>query len=223
MGHLPEIMSERERQPQSIIGAASWAITRGILHPQVEGIENFAIAKRHLVEDGSVLIYANDPREKKSVPATAIAVEDHLVSINHLVVFVSRRQVDSNLGLPNKAQHYFLMNKWAKSPGVIMIPIVQKKDRWRYPDWVEFNAAAEEEGQECANTSGNVVVITPGGERTPQLQEAKIGFAALFRNAREIAMAMPVAVHIKLIKLSLALQFHGKIHARIVKETPRCC
>jgi len=86
----------RERETHSLIGATSWAITRRVLHPQAEGIENFAISRRHLIEGGSVLIYANDPLEKKSVPATAIAVEDHLISINHLVVFVSRRQVDSN-------------------------------------------------------------------------------------------------------------------------------
>ena len=93
------------------------------------------------------------------------------------------------------------MNKWAKSPGVTMIPIVQEKDRWRYPDWVEFNTAAEAEGKELAKTSGNVIVITPGGERTPKLQEAKIGFAALFRDAKEIAMAMPIAVPYKANKV----------------------
>ncbi len=150
----------RETETKSLIGTTSWAITRRVLRPQVKGIENFTILKEHLAQGGSGLGYANDPLEKRSVPATAIAIEDYLAPINHLVVFVSRRQVDSNIGWPNRIQHYFLMDKWAKSPGVTMIPIVQKKDRWRYTDWVEFNAAAEEEAREFANTSGSVIVIT---------------------------------------------------------------
>jgi hypothetical protein len=212
MGHLPEIMrievnhhmpttlaqafSIEQQIAGGIIGAASWKIARQALKPQVEGAEHFTVAKKHLAENGSVILYANDPLEKKSVPATAKVVEDHLTSLDHLAVFVSRRQVDKKLGLPNRLQHYFLIDLWGISPGVKMIPITQKKDRERYLDWAEFNAAAEKTANEFVNAprGGNVFMVTPGGERSPQLQKAKIGFAALFRATKEKAMVMPLAV-----------------------------
>jgi hypothetical protein len=198
---LAQTFSLEQQLTGGIIGAAGWAIARRVLRPQVEGIENFTAAKKHLTEDGSVLIYANDPLEKKSVPATAVVVEKHLAPISHVGVFVSRRQVDKNLGIPNRIQHYLLMDIFAISPGITMIPIVQEKDREKYPDWAEFNAKAEKRMQEFANTPGNVSVITPGGERTPKLQTAKIGFAALFRDVKAIAMAMPIAVPYKANKV----------------------
>jgi len=189
-----------ERQPGSMIGNATWEIARRVVHPEVEGVQNFAIAREHLKAGGSIIIYANHRNGKMDTPLVGSVIEDHLTPLNHLGVFVSRRHVDSTIklpkGLPNRIQHYLLVDKWGKSPGVTMIPIVQPKDRDRYKkDWVEFNDEALNTALEFVKTPGNVFVVTPEGERGEhELKKAGVGFAALFRDARNIALAMPIAI-----------------------------
>lgn len=180
----------------SLIGQATWEITRKALHPEIEGKDNFAIAKQHLENGGSILAYADDPSTKAGVPLIGLAIESQLTSIHQLGVFVSRRQVDWRMGyhVPNFAQHIILENLWGKTPGVKMIRIVQEKDRASYPDWVEYNDAAVEEAKDFLKTPGNVFAITPGATRSPVLIEAKPGVAALFRDAKDIALALPIAV-----------------------------
>jgi len=76
-----------------------------------------------------------------------------------------------------------------------MIRVVQEKDRERYPDWAEYNDKAFRRAADFIKTPGNVFIITPEGERNPNgLGEAQAGFAVLFREARETAMAMPIAI-----------------------------
>ena len=179
------------------MGKATWEIARKTLHPEVEGVENFAIARAHLRAGGSIIIYLNDPTEKTGVPLVANAIETNLVSLDHAGVFVSRRQVDWRQGkhIPNYAQHLLLESFWGEYPGVTMIRTVQEKDRWRYPDWAEFNAKGYKRAEKLATTKGNAFAITPTAERNPNgLTKAHIGFAALLREARDIALAMPIAV-----------------------------
>jgi 1-acyl-sn-glycerol-3-phosphate acyltransferase len=185
-------MNERRR---SIIGAATWELVHKIVHPEIEGKDNFTLAREHLQRGGSLIIYANDPLKKTDIPLLGIAIETNLTSIDRLGVFVSRRQVDQSIGIPNRIQHFILMDKWAKHPGVTMIRVVQPKDRERYPDWAQFNNTAFEEAKAFAKISGNVFTITPEGQRSKTgLLEAEIGLAVLFRDAREIALAMPIGI-----------------------------
>lgn len=191
-----------ERQPLTIIkktaGKAIWEYTRkNIVHPEIEGEANFAIAKAHLEAGGSIIAYLKDPLKKTAVPLAASAIESNLASIDHLGVFVSRRQVDWHMGkhYPNLIQHLLLESFWGNYPGVTMIRVVQEKDRESYPDWAQFNDKAYQRAAAFAKTPGNIFVVTPEGERNPNgLGEAQIGFVALFREARDIALTMPIAI-----------------------------
>lgn len=195
---LAQAFALEKQLASGVIGKSAWEFTRErIVHPEVEGIENFAIARAHLEAGGSIIIYLNDPIEKKGVPLVASAIEDNLTPLNHTGVFVSRRQVDWRQGkhVPNYIQHLLLETFWGEYPGVTMIRIVQEKDREKYPDWAEFNNKAYKRGGKFATTQKNVFAITPTGERNPNgLGEAHIGFAALLREARDIALAMPIAI-----------------------------
>ena len=194
------------------MGQATWELTRKFVHPEIEGAENFAIVREHLKNGGTALLYSNDPLKKREIPAIGIAVEDNLTSIDHFAGFVSRHQVDKDLelpkGLPNRIQHYLLMDKWAKTPGVKMIRVVQPKHRNLYPDWEEFNAVASDEAKAFLKTPGNVFGITPEGTRSATgLIEAQPGVAMLFRDARDIALAMPLGIHHDTSKITVGRPF----------------
>lgn len=190
------------------MGQATWELTRKIVHPEIEGAENFAIAREHLQNGGTIIVYSNDPLKKTEIPLVGVTIESHLTSIDHLAGFISRRQVDQSIGIPNKIQHLILMDIWARYPGVRMIPVVQPKDRGRYPDWEEFNAAAYEEAKTFANTPGNVFAITPEGQRSASgLLEALPGLAVLFRGTRDIALAMPMGIHHDTSKITVGRPF----------------
>lgn len=191
----------------SLMGQATWELTRKIVHPEIEGAENFAIAKEHLRNGGTVLAYSNDPLKKTEIPIVGIAIETHLTSIDHLGGFISRRQVDTSIGIPNKIQNFILMDIWAKYPGVKMIPIVQPKDRGRYPDWEKFNEEAFEEGKAHLRKPGNVFGITPEGQRSPTLLEAEAGLAVMFRDAKDIALAIPFGIHHDSSKITVGRPF----------------
>jgi hypothetical protein len=181
-----------------VIGRAAWEFTRReIVHPEIEGAENFAIAKTHLKAGGSILLYLKDPTKKITVPLAASAVETELAPLDRLGLFVSRRQVDWRQGnhLPNIAQHLLLETFWGQYPGVTMIRVVQEKDRGKYPDWAKYNPEAYARAKAFLKTPGNIFVVTPEGERHPEgFGEAQIGFAALLRSTRDIALAMPIAI-----------------------------
>jgi len=186
-------MNERKG---SMIGAATWEFARRIVHPEVEGKQNFEIARRHLEAGGSVIMYPNHRPGKMDTPLVGAAIEDNDIPLDRSGVFVSRRHVDSRIGLPNRIQHYLLVDKWSKYPGVTMIPIVQPKDRGKYKeDWDEFNQDARDKAETFVKTPGNVFIITPEGERSEhELKEAEVGLAALFREAKDIALAMPIGI-----------------------------
>ncbi len=209
-----------KERPSSIMGHATWELTRKIVHPEIEGTENFAIAKEHLRNGGSILAYSNDPLKKTEIPLVGIAIESHLTSIDHLAGFISRRQVDQSIGIPNKLQHLILMDLWARYPGVRMIPVVQPKDRGRYPDWEEFNTKAYEEARAFANSAGNVFGITPEGQRSPTLLEAEAGLAVLFRDARKIALAMPMGIHHDTSKITVGRPYSWEELAQDHQRNP---
>lgn len=192
----------------SIIGAATWELARKIVHPEIEGAENFAIAREHLQNGGSIIVYSNDPLKKTEIPLVGVAIEANLTSIDHLGAFVSRRQVDKSIGLPNRIQHIILIDKWGKYPGVTMIPVVQPIDRERYSDWVEFNDSAIGIAKVFSKIPGNVFVITPEGHRSKTgLLEGEVGLAVLFRDAKEIALAMPFGIHHDTSKITVGRPF----------------
>lgn len=180
------------------IGKVAWEVTRErIVHPEVEGLENFAIFRKHLENGGTGILYLKDPLKKTAIPLAAAVVESQITSLDHLGVFVSRRQVDWRQGkhLPNFTQHLLLESIWGTYPGVTMIRLVQPKDRGIYPDWAGFNDESYKRAEKFAKTPGNIMVVTPEGERNPNgLGEAQIGFAALFRETRNTALAMPIAI-----------------------------
>jgi hypothetical protein len=181
----------------TVMGKATWEIARKALHPEVEGVENFAIARAKLKAGKSMLLYLKDPLDKKATPLGGAAVESNLEALDHAGLFVSRRQVDWHQGnhVPNYMQHLFLESFWGNYPGITMIRVVQPKDRDRYPDWAEYNDEAYKRAAAFLKTPGNVFIITPEGERNPDgLGEAQAGFAVLFREARETALAMPIAI-----------------------------
>lgn len=127
----------------------------------------------------------------------ASAVEANLVPLDRLGLFVSRRQVDWHQGkhVPNYIQHLLIESFWGNYPGVTIIRVVQEKDRETYPDWVKYNDEAIKKAEAFAKTRGNIMVVTPEGERNPNgLGKAQIGFAALFRETRDTALAMPIAI-----------------------------
>lgn len=193
---LAEALSIEKQIACGAIGKAAWEFTRReIVHPEIEGAENFAIARAHLQAGGSILAYLKDPNDKRGTPLGGVAIEKSLTSLDHAGVLVSRRQVDSNIGVPNLIQHLLLESFWGVSPGITMIPVVQEKDRVRYPDWADFNNKAVAKAEEFVTIPGNVLGVTPEGERNPDgLGEANIGFVALFRKARGIALALPIAI-----------------------------
>lgn len=185
-------MTERKG---SIIGNVSWEIARMVAHPEAEGKENFEILRKHLEEGGSGLIYANHLPGKLDVPRLGTAAQDCHIPLERAGIFVSRRHTDSSLGLVNKIQHYLLIDKWPQSLGVTPIRLTQSKDRDRYDDWQEFNDEAFKRVVEFVRTPGNVFVIAPEGTRSKdKLREAEAGLAVLFREARDIALAMPIAM-----------------------------
>nr|MBI5455483.1 hypothetical protein [Candidatus Levybacteria bacterium] len=185
-------MTERKG---STIGNAAWEIARIVAHPEVEGKENFAILKRHLDEGGSGIIYINHLPGKLDTPRVGTAAQDCGIPLDRTGIFVSRRHTDPDLGLTNKIQHYLLIDKWPQSLGITPIRLTQTKDRGRYPDWKEFNDEAVQKAVEFTTTPGNVLVIAPEGMRSKdKLKEAEAGLAVLFREARDIALAMPVAM-----------------------------
>jgi hypothetical protein len=179
---LAEALRIEEQIGFGIIGKAAWEVTRReIIHPEVEGLENFATFRKHLIDGGTGIIYLKDPLSKIAIPLAAGVVEKHVTSLDHVGVFVSRRQVDWHQGahLPNLAQHLLLESIWGTYPGIKMFRVVQEKDRETYPDWAEYNDNSYEQAGDFAEIAGDVMVVTPEGERTPNgLGEAKIGFAA---------------------------------------------
>jgi hypothetical protein len=193
---LAQAFSLEQQLVGGAIGKALWEITRReIVHPEIEGAENFAIFRKHLENGGTGILYLKDPTEKITVPLAASAVESNLTSLDHAGVLVSRRQVDLSIGVPNLIQHLLLESWWGVSPGITIIPVVQKKDRERYPDWAEYNEKAYNRASVFAETPGNIMVVTPEGERSPHgLGEAQMGFVALFRETKDAALAMPIAI-----------------------------
>lgn len=179
----------------STIGNATWEIARVIAHPEVEGKQNFGILKKHLDEGGSGIIYINHLPGKLDTPRVGTAAQDCDIPLNRAGIFASRRHTDPSLGIVNKIQHYLLIDKWPQSPGITPIRLTQTKDRNLYDDWKEFNDEAFERAKEFVRTPGNVFVIAPEGERSKnQLKEAESGLAVLFREARDIALAIPIAM-----------------------------
>jgi len=186
-------MNERKG---SVIGSVTWEIARRVARPEIEGKENFEIARKHLEAGGSVIFYANHVPGKLDIPRLGTAAQDCNIPLEKSGVFVSRRHTDSSLGLVNWIQHYLLIDKWSQSPGVTPIRLTQSKDKDRYrEDWEEFNNEAFRKAVEFARTPGNAFVIAPEGERSKgQLKEAEAGLAVLFREVRDIALAMPIAM-----------------------------
>jgi hypothetical protein len=179
----------------SIIGSVTWEIARMVARPEIEGKENFEIARKHLDAGGSVIFYSNHIPGKLDIPRIGTAAQDCNIPLDHAGVFVSRRHTDSKLGPVNWIQNYLLMDKWSQSLGITPIRLTQSKDKGRYEDWEEFNGEALKRAVEFARTPGNAFVIAPEGERSKhKLKEAEVGLAVLFRDARDIALAMPIAM-----------------------------
>jgi hypothetical protein len=195
---LAQAFSLEKQLAGGAIGKVLWDFTRReIVHPEAEGLENFATFRKHLENGGTGILYLKDPTEKITVPLAASAAEANLVPLDRLGLFVSRRQVDWHQGkhVPNYIQHLLLESFWGNYPGVTMIRLVQPKDRDIYTDWAKYNPEAYARAEAFAKTPGNIMVVTPEGERNPNgLGKAQIGFAALFRETKDTALAMPIAI-----------------------------
>ena len=190
-----------ERQPKSIIGQATWETARRLVHPEIEGIHNLEIIGAHLENGGTAIGYANhrlDLLGLRDLLEAGTAVEDHIKpSPHHAGVVVSRWHTDPRNGIFARIKHYFLIEKWPESPGIMMFPVVQDKDKDNVlysADWREFNDNAYNQAEEFASLPGHMLLITPEGERGSELQEAEVGVAALFRKLRKTALAIPLAL-----------------------------
>ncbi len=115
--------------------------------------------------------------------------------LDNVYVFTSRRHMDPSQGYALKFQSA-IVNSVSKSEGFIPIEIIQKKDLDKYKEATKYNFEMLRKAIETLNTTGNIVLIAPEGERsrTGGLQNADRTLELLLERSKNTALAYPVAM-----------------------------
>lgn len=167
------------------------------VHRVVYGRRNLEIARKHLENGGSLLVFANH-FAKLDPMLYARAIREYITPLNHASIIGSRRHFD-----PKQGPVSFIQSKlgpdWEKIYGVTLLQVVQEKDHDKYKDWAEFNSRAVlKAAKKLRREPGSIVFITPEGTRsdTDKLLRAEEGLDSLLKLGGERVLALPLgAIH----------------------------
>lgn len=177
-----------ERRPTRI-GDALWQTIDHAIHVENSSPEeNFATANEYL-NHGSILLAVNH-FSWLDTSALAVGLKRNKIPLDLVNGVTSRRH------LANPVKHY-VISKLQESQGFDVIEIVQTKDFKRYKDHKAFNTSALLKGTRLLRRKGNIVAISPEGERSKNggLLQAQLGAKTLFKLGGEKVRVLPVSIY----------------------------
>jgi hypothetical protein len=151
---------------------------------EVTGVENLEIAKHHLQQGGSVLVYA----DHYSTLDFAIYFEiiKRVTSLDKAGAIVSMKHLDPTRGLGSKFQRV-MTNLWIDSFGVTAIPMVQSYDMQHYANAREIIKDGINALVAFLSQPGNVLFVTSEGTRIKdrKLAQGERGLELILRKTKD--------------------------------------
>ena len=163
------------------------------VHRIVYGKENLEIARKHLENGGSILIYFNHFAKLDAILYGRV-INEYLTSFDNVAAVTAFKHIDPKRGLFNRAQKA-LIEDWEEIYGITAIPIIQTHDKDHYDNADTFNRNSFARIKNFLRTPGHVVAFAPEGTRSSidELLPAEPGFQVLLRAGGHNVLALPFA------------------------------
>jgi len=151
---------------------------------------NFQAAKDQL-EKGSLILSYNH-FEGDIFPWARFVAENF--PLTRAAAFVAKKYLDPSRGILSKTL-VVAFGAWEKAYGAKVIPLVQTKEKDRYPNADNINFGSIKKALRFLKEPGNVLAIAPEGTRTLTngLGEAEEGIERLLKRG-ENTLALPVSI-----------------------------
>lgn len=159
---------------------------------ETKGLENAAEIKEHL-KNGTAIFYFN--HSSLLDPGMILrTIHENFQDLKKVGFFTSQRHLDETRGFLSK-----LIRRSMTTPSITrgfeLLPVVQDKDKDKYPDWEKINTASVNRAIEIVTEiPGGILAMAPIGTRSETLIEAKTGMIALLRKAKDKCVAVPIGV-----------------------------
>lgn len=159
-----------------------------VLHPErLETLRKILLTK-------SVIWYAN--HYARLEPFTHIrTVAENVTSLDRTAGTVDKKHLSKDRGRINRFQAS-VIHGWEETFGGQAIPMVKEDDQHESASTrTSINKSSLDTIQSILTVPGNIVLISPEGDRSPkkQLMEAKRGLELIFWRSQDTAVAIPVA------------------------------
>ncbi len=163
------------------------------IHRVVYGQKNLEIARNHLQNGGSILVYFNHFSKLDAVLYAKI-MREYLAPLNRVTAMTAMKHLDSQRGIFNRIQSA-LIHDWEDIYGLRVLPIVQTYDRSSYPNANEINRKSLRKVVRMLRQPGNIIAVAPEGTRSDKnkLLPAEEGFETLLRLGGENVLALGLA------------------------------
>ncbi|MDO8657428.1 MAG: 1-acyl-sn-glycerol-3-phosphate acyltransferase [Candidatus Levybacteria bacterium] len=173
-------------------GEFFWWVNTHIPRVETKGLENVPEIKEHL-KNGTAILYFN--HSSLFDPGMILrTIHEHFGDLKKVGFFTSQRHLDETNGFFSKIKSRSMTTP-SITRGFELLPVVQDKDKNKYPDWEKINTASVNRAIEIlTEVPGGILAMAPTGTRSETLIEAKPGAIALLRKAKDKCIAVPVGV-----------------------------